>query len=63
MVMKIPAIRHLWLVWQMLRSIDLNACPNLTELEVFGNLLLDDIVLNITSPEADMNNISDFITI
>ena len=52
-----PDIRHLWTVRQMLRSIDLSACPNLTKLEVFGNLLLDDIVLNIASPDADMNNI------
>ena len=41
----------------MLRSIDLSACPKLTELEVFGNLFLDDITLNIASPAADMNNI------
>ena len=52
-----PEILHLWTVWQMLRSIDLSACPKLTELEVFGNLMLDDIVLNIASPDADMNNI------
>ena len=52
-----PDIRHLWTVWQMLRSIDLIACPNLMELEVFGNLLLDDIRLNIANPDADMNNI------
>ena len=41
----------------MLRSIDLSTYPDLTELEVFGNLLLDDIILNIASPDADMNNI------
>ena len=27
------------------------------ELEVFGNLLLDDIRLNIANSDADMNNI------
>jgi hypothetical protein len=52
-----PDIRHLWLVWQMLRKLDLSACPQLTELEVFGNLLLEDITLNITNPATDMNNI------
>ena len=52
-----PDIRNLWTVRQMLRCIDLSACPNLTELEVFGNLLPDDIVLNITGPDVDMNNI------
>jgi hypothetical protein len=41
----------------MLRKIDLRACPNLTELEVFGNLRLDDITLNIANPAADMNRI------
>ncbi|MDR0686903.1 MAG: hypothetical protein LBF79_05560 [Dysgonamonadaceae bacterium] len=52
-----PKIKHLWLVWQMLRKIDLSACPCLTEIEVFGNTLLDNITLNITNPTADMNNI------
>jgi hypothetical protein len=52
-----PDIQHLWVVWQMLRKIDLSTCPNLTELELFGNLLLDDITLNIANPATDMNNI------
>jgi hypothetical protein len=41
----------------MLRKIDLRACPNLTELEVFVNLRLDDITLNIANPVTDMNSI------
>jgi hypothetical protein len=52
-----PDIQHLWLVWQMLRKIDLSACPKLMELEIFGNMLLDYIVLNITNQATDMNNI------